>query len=75
MYCLLSQRGHLTLWFNLLFKQDSKTDILIQEYIKTDFDVRVLVLGGKVIATMKRKVVEGDFRSNPHKVQLLKNII
>ena len=48
----------------LLFKQDSKTDILIQEYIKTDFDVRVLVLGGKVIATMKRKVVEGDFRSN-----------
>ena len=48
----------------LLFKQDKNIDILIQEYIQTDFDVRVLVLGGKIIATMKRNVVEGDFRSN-----------
>jgi len=48
----------------LLYKQDSEMDILIQEYIKTDFDVRVLVLGGKVIATMQRDVIEGDFRSN-----------
>ena len=48
----------------LLFKQDSQSDILIQEYKKTDFDVRVLVLGGKIIATMKRDVLEGDFRSN-----------
>ena len=35
-----------------------------QEYIKTYFDVRVLILGGKVIATMQRDVLEGDFRSN-----------
>jgi ribosomal protein S6--L-glutamate ligase len=48
----------------LLFKQDKSADILIQEYIKTKFDVRVLVLGGKVIATMQRDVIEGDFRSN-----------
>ena len=48
----------------LLYKQDDEMDILIQEYIKTDFDVRVLVLGGKVIATMQRDVIEGDFRSN-----------
>ena len=48
----------------LIFKQNEKADILIQEYIKTEFDVRVLVLGGKVIATMRRDVVEGDFRSN-----------
>ena len=48
----------------LLFKQDKSADILIQEYIKTDFDVRVLVLGGKIIATMQRNVLEGDFRSN-----------
>ena len=48
----------------LLFKQDKHTDILIQEYIKTYFDVRVLILGGKVIATMQRDVLEGDFRSN-----------
>ena len=48
----------------LLFKQDSQSDLLIQEYIKTNFDVRVLVLGGKIIATMQRDVLEGDFRSN-----------
>lgn len=54
----------LTSLVQLLFKQDKDTDILVQEYIKTEFDVRVLVLGGKVIATMRRDVVEGDFRSN-----------
>ena len=48
----------------LLFKQDKSSDILIQEYIKTDFDIRVLILGGKIIATMQRDVIEGDFRSN-----------
>ena len=48
----------------LLFKQDSSSDLLIQEYKKTDFDIRVLVLGGKIIATMQRDVLEGDFRSN-----------
>ena len=38
--------------------------MLVQEYIKTDHDVRVLVLGGKVIASMQRDVADGDFRSN-----------
>jgi len=54
----------LTSIVQLLFKQDKSADILIQEYIKAKFDVRVLVLGGKVIATMQRDVIEGDFRSN-----------
>ena len=54
----------LTSIVQLLFKQDKSSDILIQEYIKTDFDVRVLILGGKIIATMQRDVIEGDFRSN-----------
>ena len=54
----------LTSIVQLLFKQDKSADILIQEYIKTEFDIRVLILGGKVIATMQRDVVEGDFRSN-----------
>ena len=47
-----------------LYKMDSQTDLLMQEYIKTDFDVRAIVLDGKVIAAMRRNVVEGDFRSN-----------
>ena len=58
-----SERG-LNSLIQLLFKQDSQADLLIQEYIKTEFDVRVLVLGGKIIATMQRDVLEGDFRSN-----------
>jgi len=39
--------------------------IIIQEFIKTDYDVRSMVLDGKVLGSMKRKVIQdGDFRSN-----------
>jgi ribosomal protein S6--L-glutamate ligase len=48
----------------LLNKQDEDADILLQQYVKTEYDVRVLVLGGKVQAAMRRDVIEGDFRSN-----------
>ena len=60
----------------LINKQDENADLLLQQYIKTDWDARVLVLGGKVLASMKRPVIEGDFRSNvsqgskPQKLQL-----
>jgi len=47
----------------LVYKDDN-LELLLQEYIKTEFDVRVLVLGGKIIASMRRDVIEGDFRSN-----------
>ena len=47
-----------------LYKTNKETDLLIQEYIKTDYDVRVLVLNNTVITAMKRNIVEGDFRSN-----------
>ena len=48
----------------LLNKQDEDADILLQQYIKTDWDARVLVLNGQVLASMKREVIPGDFRSN-----------
>ena len=48
----------------LVYKESEDAELLIQEYIKTDFDVRVLVLGGKVFASMRRDVIKGDFRSN-----------
>jgi len=38
--------------------------MIVQEYIKTDYDVRVIVLDGKVLGAMKRKVMTDDFRSN-----------
>ena len=54
----------LTSIVQLMYKTDSNADLLIQEYIKTKFDVRAIVLDGQIIATMEREVVEGDFRSN-----------
>ena len=54
----------LTSIVQLMYKTDSSSDLLIQEYIKSEFDVRVIVLGGKIVGTMQRDVVEGDFRSN-----------
>jgi len=45
------------------------TNILIQEFIKEagGTDIRAIVIGGKVIAAMKRTGAEGDFRSNLHR--------
>ena len=54
----------LTSIIQLIFKTDSNADLIIQEYIKTEFDVRVMILNGNIVATMQRDVLEGDFRSN-----------
>lgn len=44
-------------------------DILVQQYIEEakGADIRCLVIGGKVYASMKRQAKEGDFRSNLHR--------
>ncbi|MDH5747688.1 MAG: 30S ribosomal protein S6--L-glutamate ligase [Rhodospirillales bacterium] len=46
-----------------------KTDILVQEFVKEAHgeDIRCLVVGDKVVASMKRSGKEGDFRSNLHR--------
>ena len=44
-----------------------KQPILIQEYIETSgVDIRALVVGGKVVACMKRKSASDDKRANLH---------
>jgi len=45
------------------------TNILVQEFIKEagGEDIRCIVLGDRVVATMMRKGKEGDFRSNIHR--------
>ena len=48
----------------LLYREDEYVDIILQEYIKTDYDVRVIVVAGKVLGAMKRPVISDDFRSN-----------
>ncbi|MFT4728623.1 MAG: ribosomal protein S6--L-glutamate ligase [Granulosicoccus sp.] len=46
-----------------------QANILVQEFIKEagGADVRCLVVGGKVVAAMKRQAAEGEFRSNLHR--------
>ena len=48
----------------LLYKMDEGIALLLQSYIKTEFDVRVMIINNKIIGAMRRNVVEGDFRSN-----------
>jgi ribosomal protein S6--L-glutamate ligase len=47
----------------------AQVNILVQQFIKEagGEDIRAFVVGGKVIAAMKRKGAEGDFRSNLHR--------
>jgi len=44
-------------------------NILVQEYIKEarGADIRAFVVGGKVVAAMKRQAAPGEFRSNLHR--------
>jgi ribosomal protein S6--L-glutamate ligase len=46
-----------------------KANILVQEFIKESggSDIRCLVVGDKVVASMMRKGSEGEFRSNLHR--------
>ncbi|MDA1267050.1 MAG: RimK family alpha-L-glutamate ligase, partial [Planctomycetota bacterium] len=44
-------------------------NILVQEFIKEagGADIRVFIVGGKVVASMKRQGAPGEFRSNLHR--------
>ncbi|HKJ04618.1 MAG TPA: 30S ribosomal protein S6--L-glutamate ligase [Geopsychrobacteraceae bacterium] len=46
-----------------------KANILVQEFIEEaqGADLRCFVIGGKVVAAMKRQGLEGEFRSNLHR--------
>jgi len=60
----------------LLYRENEFIDIILQEQIKTDYDVRVIICGDEIIGVMKRPIAKGDFRSNvaqgsepvPHKL-------
>lgn len=45
------------------------TNVLLQEFIKESAgtDIRALVVGGRVVASMQRQSLDDDFRSNLHK--------
>ena len=48
---------------------DDGTNILLQEFVKESagMDIRAFVVGGRVVASMKRQSLDDDFRSNLHK--------
>lgn len=47
-----------------IWKINPNTEVLFQEYIDSSYDLRIHVLGNKVVATMKRFKIKKDFRSN-----------
>ena len=50
----------------LIASLDSKNSMIIQEYVKESAgrDLRVIVVGGKVIGAMERSSTDGNFRAN-----------
>lgn len=48
-----------------LFKHDA--ELLIQEYMPTDFDIRTFVVDNRIFACTKRVKAKGEFRSNVHR--------
>ena len=50
----------------LISSLDSKTSMIIQEYISSSKgrDLRVIVIGGRVVGAMQRKSTDGSFKAN-----------
>ena len=53
----------------LYLSNEDGTNILLQEFVKESAgtDIRAFVVGGRVVASMKRQSLDDDFRSNLHK--------
>lgn len=53
----------------LYLTNEDGTNILLQEFVKESAgtDIRAFVVGGRVVASMKRQSLDDDFRSNLHK--------
>lgn len=51
-------------------------NILVQEFIKEagGSDIRCFIVGGRVVATMKRQAAAGEFRSNLHRGGTAENV-
>ncbi len=52
----------------LYLHNEDGTNILLQEFVKESAgeDIRAFVVGGRVVASMKRQSLDDDFRSNLH---------
>ena len=61
---IIESMRNLSATVEMLLLFDKNMPLIIQEYIKTDYDVRAMVVQDKVVGAMKRKVIVDDFRSN-----------
>jgi len=60
----VENQGALVSTIQIIDKLEPNLGIMIQEFIKIEFDVRVIVIAGKVHGAMKRPILKKDFRSN-----------
>lgn len=58
----IDSRESLTGVLQAFWKQ--RAQLLVQEFLDCQFDVRTIVMDGKIISCMKRNKIGGDFRSN-----------
>jgi ribosomal protein S6--L-glutamate ligase len=47
-----------------IWKLGSRNEVILQKYVDTNYDVRVHVVGDRVLGAMKRIRVDDDFRTN-----------
>lgn len=66
---IIESRRSLHSMLDLLAENFKNSLLLIQEYVKEakGKDIRVFVVGGRVVAAMERKAKRGEFRSNFHR--------
>jgi ribosomal protein S6--L-glutamate ligase len=65
---IVESRRSLLSALDMILSQDHWRTLLVQEFVEEaeGKDVRVFVVGGRVVASMERTAKEGDFRSNIH---------
>ena len=61
---ILESEQSLKSTIDAMMKIDENQELIMQEYLKINGDLRVIVLDGKIIGVMERGKVDGDFRTN-----------
>lgn len=73
---IVESRRSLYSALDIIWKSTSSSIFLVQEYVAEaqGSDFRAFVIGDKVVASMQRTALEGDFRSNLHHGGAAKNV-
>jgi ribosomal protein S6--L-glutamate ligase len=61
---ILESEQSLKSTIDAMMKIDEDQELIMQEYLKINGDLRVIVLDGKIVGVMERGKVNGDFRTN-----------